>query len=419
MKINSIKDQYRKCIPCNTMIPLDMATTNTKELQITMPYGKDIIPTVEYRCPMCNNWLFSSVVDSKRKAYMEKPMPPVTDIKVSQEPVMPEIGKAPIKSNVDVDKYKDDIDNTMDRANEIVNNVDSKELDKKPKGTVIVIEGTDGSGKRTQAEMLLNRLIKMGVKASLYSFPNYESIQGQVVKRYLNGEFKGQPIENCWNEWFRNALLYTNDRLVTCMEKGEDGRSILEKYNDGEVIIFDRYTQSNFIHQGCHIDDIEDLKDFIYYFTDLEYMTLGLPEPDKVIYLRVSPEMCIQNIVKRGNEKDIHENLESLKKANKHTDFLIEFLEWDSIQCSDGLTSVDTGNSAYYMHSKDHISREVFSRVQEVLVDNNQTGEIRYCTTCLNEGMYNEIKHAGIVNNPELKIGVCPTCQTLYDIERL
>ncbi len=374
-KMNQLKEMieapnYKKCEDCGTMIPTERANKTKNTITVNMAYGQDKVPIIDYNCPICDSWLFS-IMDQESC----KPLPYLEPL------TREEVGK----------KLSQIIQSLDNKPNKI--NLEKKMAEvQKPKGTVIVIEGTDGSGKQTQSEMLLNRLREMGVKASLYSFPNYDSLQGQIVKRYLNGEFKGQPKQDYWNEWYRNALMYANDRLVTCMEKGEDGRSILDKYNDGEVIIFDRYTQSNFIHQGCHIEDQEDLEDFINYFMELEYDYLGLPEPDQVIYLRVSPEMSMQNIEKRGIEKDMHENIEALRKANKHTDFLIDWLGWEVIQCSGGLKNKDTGEATHYMNSREDIHVEVFSLVEQTLVENNQLRHVKYCTECLKSNMYNQVE---------------------------
>lgn len=398
-------NNFKICDKCNSVIPRDREVVKKTTLKVKMPYGVDEIPMLYKYCPVCGNWLYSiydseaeNDIGDKNKTVIKEEIEKDDDCKINQ-----------------FEQLKDKIKFMTSKS---IENLDEKIKDTlSPKGTVIVIEGTDGSGKRTQSEMLLNRLLDMGIKASLYSFPNYDSLQGKLVKRYLNGEFKNQPCKEAHNEWYRNAVMYANDRLVTCMEKGEDGRSILEKYNDGEVLIFDRYTQSNFIHQGCHIDDQDDLEDFIAYMSELEYDILGLPKPDKVIYLKVAPEMSMQNIEKRGNEKDIHENLESLKKANRHVNFLIDWLGWDSINCSDAIASVDTGKEAHYMYPKDHIHREVFSLVEGLLAENNQTRHIKYCTECMKADMYTVIRPRCITNNDKIKIGACPTCGTLYDME--
>lgn len=404
-------NQYKRCNICGSMIPTNRTITKKQPLIVGMAYGKHEIPMIEHKCPICDNWLFSELDPGTN---------PTDNFKIALNFPKPKVEKIPPKTNIDIDKYRYNIDTAMDRVNKIVNDINRKKLDKKPKGTVIVIEGTDGSGKRTQSELLLNKLLEMGIKASLYSFPNYESIQGQIVKRYLNGEFKDQPTEDKLNEYYRNALLYTTDRLVTCMEKGKDGRSILDKYNDGEVIIFDRYTQSNFIHQGCYIENKDDLTSFVNYFTNLEYNMLGLPKPDKVIYLKVLPEVCMQNIENRGNAKDIHENLESLIKANKHTDFLAKMLDWNVVRCSEGIMCSDTGKSAHYMLPKYHIHREVFNLVQEVLVENNHFENVKYCTNCYaNSKAINMLKMIDIKNNSELKIAKCPICDTIYDTNNL
>lgn len=400
MKLDS---KYKLCKTCKSIIPLEKAIIKKSPMNIKMPYATEKIPMDSYTCPSCNGWLFSTYDDnadarifSNHGDEIEQQIPERSNDLIES---IPEVQPSPNIPGKDMpDKIKQHV---------------------KKKGTVIVIEGTDGSGKRTQSELLLNKLTEMGIKASLYSFPNYESGQGQLVKRYLNGEFKGQPIQEFNTELIRNALLYTTDRLVTCMEKGPDGRSILEKYNDGEVIIFDRYTQSNFIHQGCNIDDQDQLEGFIDYFTNLEYDLLGLPKPDVVIYLKVTPEMCMKNIEKRGNEKDIHENIESLRKANKHVDYLIDWLGWEPIWCSECMGSLTTGVTVERMRPIEAIQAEVFEIVEKVLHENNQTRHIPYCPSCLKEDIYGVLKPLKIGNNTELSISQCNICGEYFDIKKL
>ena len=391
-------NDFTKCNCCGSMIPRDREVRKKEDTPVNIGNIAETMSFIASYCPICNNWLYSE-----------------------KSPVVKKYTKGDLinllKQYGDMSKRYTNITN---KPKLDISNMEEKMQDAlKKKGTVIVIEGTDGSGKRTQSEMLLKRLTDMGIKASLYSFPNYNSDQGKIVKRYLNGEFKDQPCNKDHNAYYRNAIMYANDRLVTCMEKGADGRSILEKYNDGEVLIFDRYTQSNFIHQGCHIDDQFELEDFIAYMTELEYDILGLPKPDKVIYLKVAPEVSMKNIETRGNEKDMHENLEALKKANKHVDFLIDWLGWDRINCTRTLKNSDTGRTSTIMHSRESIHHEVFTLVEPILVENNQTRHVKYCSQCLESGLYQVVRPRVIRNNDNIKIGVCPTCNTLYDIDKI
>ena len=387
---------YKYCKKCKNVIPKEREVLKKSNVSVKMPYGMDNIPTITAYCPVCEEWLATyndTVLNEQAK---------MQGIENKLRDLLGPLPKEAFTTFTASEDIKDKI-----------------KMHTEKKGTVIVIEGTDGSGKRTQSEMLLKRLTDMGIKASLYSFPNYNSDQGKIVKRYLNGEFKDQPCNKDHNAYYRNAIMYANDRLVTCMEKGADGRSILEKYNDGEVLIFDRYTQSNFIHQGCHIDDQFELEDFIAYMTELEYDILGLPKPDKVIYLKVAPEVSMKNIETRGNEKDMHENLEALKKANKHVDFLIDWLGWDRINCTYTVKNSDTGRTSTTMHSREGIHHEVFNLVEPILVENNQTRHVKYCSQCLENGLYQVVRPRVIRNNDNIKIGVCPKCNTLYDIDKI
>lgn len=288
-------------------------------------------------------------------------------------------------------------------------------LNDKKKGFVIVVEGTDGSGKQTQATLLRDKLNELGVKATMYSFPNYESLTGKMVSQYLHGEFDGQGYINHHNDpVYRNSMLYSVDRMYGCMIKDAEGKTIIDRYNDGEVIIFDRYTQSNFIHQGIHFNDYE-LGQYVGNLEYLEYDFMGLPKPDMILYLKVSPETCMRNIEKRGREKDNHETLEHLTKVSKHVDRLIKECNWETIYCEGELLN------NLFMKSKSDIHYNIMNIVKERLKEEGIL-EYNHCPNCF-KLTWNEIQLQPVkISNAKVdkyNLAYCPRCGSIFDVDNL
>ena len=348
-----------------------------------------------------------------------------TDLSTNEDSTVPRLSVGTItpnlKSRMDKDSGKEKKNSSPDwdeKAKHIKDIVSKKSK----KGFVIVIEGTDGSGKNTQAKLLLEKLIKMGVKASMYSFPNYKSIQGKLIDKYLKGGFKDQTYLNhrtIRDNVQRIAMLYSTDRMVTCMEKDSEGKSIIDRYNDGEVIIFDRYTQSNFIHQGANFKDRIELEDFMINMEYVEYELMGLPKPDMVLYLKVDMETSLKNIEKRGRDKDIHETEEHLKSVYDHVDRVIGMRGWDCIRCTDGIASADTGRSVTYMRPMSHIHSEIMEYVEPRLRNEGFLNHINYCPNAECSELNVVLKSLKIKNNSEYNIGVCPVCDNIYDLSKL
>ena len=146
------------------------------------------------------------------------------------------------------------------------------------KGKIIVIEGTDGSGKATQTELLAKRWTEENINYKTVSFPNYESPSSSLVKMYLNGEF-GEKAESI--NAYAASSFFAVDRWAT-WEK-----DYKEYYKQGGIILADRYTPSNLIHQAGKIKDEQEREKFINWVYEYEYKLLKLPEPDVVIFLNM------------------------------------------------------------------------------------------------------------------------------------
>lgn len=222
-------------------------------------------------------------------------------------------------------------------------------------GKLIIIEGSDGSGKQTQSELLYKKLFNKIKKVMKINFPNYESESSALVKMYLNGEFGNKP--NDVNA-YTSSLFFAVDRFASF-------KKIFEKpYNDGYVIISDRYTTSNMVHQASKIENANEKKEFLEWLEDIEYNKIGLPRPDKVIYLNVpydySEKLMINrlNKIDGKNNKDIHEsNLTYLKKCNESSLNIAIEKKWIIIEC------VKDGK----MREIEDINEEILAKLEGIL----------------------------------------------------
>ena len=196
-------------------------------------------------------------------------------------------------------------------------------------GKLIVIEGLDGSGKNTQAQKLLELLESRGEKVMKVSFPNYDSDSSALIKMYLAGEF-GKKADSV--NPYAASSFYAVDRYASY--KTFWGSF----YEEGGIVIADRYTTSNAIHQCSKLPESK-WNDFLEWLFEYEYRYLGIPEPDSVIYLRVDPDVSQELMRKRydndENKKDIHErDVEYLKRSAKAAEYCAKQLGWDIISCT-------------------------------------------------------------------------------------
>ena len=212
------------------------------------------------------------------------------------------------------------------------------------KGKIIVVEGTDCSGKETQSKLLEERLNSIGKKCVRFDFPNYESPTGKII----GGAYLGKPEigpsffkEGAVNvEPHDECVYYAADRKYAMPE--------IEKYlNDDYYVILDRYTTSNLAHQGSKIHDKDERFNMYQWIDKLEYWLLGLPKPDKTIFLHVPLENTLEL---RKNRKSIDEHEKSpeyLKRAEESYLELSELYNWDKIECirNNKLRSVEDINN--------------------------------------------------------------------------
>ena len=203
-------------------------------------------------------------------------------------------------------------------------------------GKLIVIEGLDGSGKGTQAQLLTKHLASSSQqmdgrqkKVRKVSFPDYESDSSALVKMYLAGEFGQKPGDV---NAYAASSFYAVDRYASYKKNWE------EEYRAG-VVIADRYTTSNAIHQCSKLDE-NQWDGFLEWLFDFEYKKLGIPEPDVVVYLRVDPVVSQELLKSRYagdmTREDIHEkDREYLNRCQKAADYCAEKLGWKTVECTE------------------------------------------------------------------------------------
>lgn len=240
----------------------------------------------------------------------------------------------------------------------------------KKSGTLIVIEGKDGSGKEVQSKRLTQALIDRGIDAKRISFPNYESRSSGAVMQYLNGDFNRHHMtEDIQSVVRRVSSLYATDRIATFMSTQPSGKTLFEEYRDGTVIICDRYMTSNVLHQSSFLPR-ETFHAFIDWLHRLEYIELGLPKPTKVFYLDVHPNTTMGNIVKRTqtliqsgitvDRDDILENIEHQHAIQDVINDILDYTGWKRIQC-------DRPGELNGMRAIEDIHQEILSYVERIL----------------------------------------------------
>jgi dTMP kinase len=219
------------------------------------------------------------------------------------------------------------------------------------RGTFIVIEGVDGSGKRTQTELLTRALAARGVSCLTVSFPHYDSFFGRMIGRFLNGEF-GQL--DAVDPHFA-ALLYAGDRL-------EVKPQLESALNAGRTVLADRYVPSNLAHQGARVPP-DKRAEFLAWLQRLEYEIYGLPREFLVVYLRVLPVQAQRQVESKAartyttQKHDLLEsNLAHLEEAARVYDMLAAEPNWVTIECFDLASQA--------MRSPEEIHQDVLAAVE-------------------------------------------------------
>ena len=199
------------------------------------------------------------------------------------------------------------------------------------KGKLIVIEGLDGSGKGTQAAELAKNLAAGGAPVRKVSFPDYASDSSALVKMYLSGQFGKDPQDV---NAYAASTFYAVDRFASF--KRDWGGF----YEGGGIVVADRYTTSNAVHQCSKLPQ-EQWDAFLAWLFDFEYHLMGIPSPDLVVYLSVDPAVSQRLMTGRyqgdENRKDIHEgNLAYLRRSRLAAEYCSNRLGWRQIECCRG-----------------------------------------------------------------------------------
>ena len=168
-------------------------------------------------------------------------------------------------------------------------------------GRLIVFEGIDGSGKSTQSELLRERLRREGIAFQSVTFPRYDKPSAALIRMYLGGEFGTDPADV---NAYAASCFYAVDRYASWQQ---DWR---ETYENGGLIVMDRYTTSNAIHQGAKLSP-EQREEFFRWLAHFEYDLIGIPAPDLVLYMDIPLDTALARIAARsaaaGTGTDIHE----------------------------------------------------------------------------------------------------------------
>ena len=223
-------------------------------------------------------------------------------------------------------------------------------------GKLFVIDGTDGSGKQTQLEALKKRLDNEKIDYKTVSFPNYDNPSSSLVKMYLAGEFgtDAKAISP-----YIASTFYAADRYATFKRYYE------EYYNNGGIILADRYTTANMVHQAGKIQDKEEREKFLNWLWDFEFNLYGLPVPTEVFFLNMPPEYSFKLMQNRENKitheakKDIHEkDTEHIKQAYNAACELTKQYNWYEIKC------VKDGQIRTIQDINDEIFTEVLKHIK-------------------------------------------------------
>lgn len=222
-------------------------------------------------------------------------------------------------------------------------------------GKLFVIDGTDGSGKQTQLQKLQERFDKEKIEYKTMSFPNYDSPSSSLVKMYLGGEF-GTDAKKI--SPYIASTFYAADRYATYKKDYE------EYYQNGGIILADRYTTANMVHQAGKIDDDNEREEFLKWLWDFEFNLYGLPIPTEVFFLNMPIEYSTKLMENRKNkitkqaEKDIHERdknhlLDSYNEACK----LVEKYDWYEVKCvrDEEIRSIEEIHEEIFQEIKKHI----------------------------------------------------------------
>lgn len=199
------------------------------------------------------------------------------------------------------------------------------------KGKLIVIDGTDGSGKKTQTDLLIERLKKEGYDTVFFDFPRYGEKSAALVEEYLNGKFGSAKEVGP----YKASIFYACDRYAASFE-------MKKAIESGKIVVCNRYVSSNMGHQAGKIQDKTERDKFLEWLSHLEFGIFEIPKPDINLLLFVSPEIGQALVDKKGHrdyvggqKRDIHEaDLQHLKEASEAYAYVAKKYGWTTIDCT-------------------------------------------------------------------------------------
>ena len=196
-------------------------------------------------------------------------------------------------------------------------------------GKLIVFEGTDGSGKATQSSLLCDELTRRSIPFRKLEFPRYQEESSALIRLYLGGAFGDKPGDV---NAYAASVFYSVDRYASYKQ---DWGGF---YESGGLVVANRYTTSNAVHQASKLLKSER-KAYLDWLFDLEYNKLGLPKPDLVIYLdmptEITERMMRQREVATGTHADIHEqDAEYLRRCRENARAVVDDCGWTVIRCA-------------------------------------------------------------------------------------
>ena len=214
-------------------------------------------------------------------------------------------------------------------------------------GKLIVIEGTDGSGKSTQFRLLTQRLEQEGRAFRQLEFPQYSEPSSALIKMYLGGEFGTKPSDV---NSYAASVFFAVDRYASYKKAWG------QWYEDGGLVLSARYTTSNAVHQASKEPEEKQL-DFLGWLYEFEYEKMGLPRPDLVIYLDVPTDFTEKMMRSReaatNTSADIHEqDLAYLATCRRTGKAAAAYYGWTVINCvkDDQMRSIEDIHEEIYRH---------------------------------------------------------------------
>jgi len=221
-------------------------------------------------------------------------------------------------------------------------------------GKLIAVEGIDGSGKRTQVELLANALRSRGHSVYSTGFPQYDSWFGKMVGQFLNGDF---GFLDTVDPHF-TAMLYAGDRF-------EAKPKLESALNNGQIVLADRYIASNLAHQTARVP-LDKRSTFLEWIEHLEYGIYGLPPENLVLYLRVPAREAQKLVAQKSTrsytsaQKDLLEaSLRHLEDAAAMYDSLAQRPSWATIECFDAARAA--------MRTPQEIAAEVMAAIESLI----------------------------------------------------